>query len=191
MKQEKTRNPEFGIVVLGFAAACLSLAFALIMTSKELVAPRISGSEYLAIFTRPAENRPDQAGVSRNAHNLTAGNRKPEINLADDELTVGSIPQTGPAAQNRQSPMVRIPGFPVRNGASSDAIAATLPQNIIPDYRIRGVFGEKALLVGPSGFVMVETGSRIENAGTLKSILRIKGKWRIVTDKGMILDNLD
>jgi hypothetical protein len=95
-----------------------------------------------------------------------------------------------PAVVNNSIPGATPTGF-VPNVAAATAAksrdnALTAETNKIPNWVLREVIDDTAILLGPRGVIGVSTGDLIPGVGRVQSITKKGGRWIVATSKGVI-----
>ena len=101
---------------------------------------------------------------------------------------LSKVPQ--PAVTNNAIPGTT-PTTPAPTGAAAAAAksrddALTAETNKIPNWVLREVIDDTAILQGPRGIIEVSTGDLIPGVGRVQSIAKKGGRWIVATSKGII-----
>lgn len=173
MKNLLTRKRRTGwktdaaLCALGVVCAGLSANFAISKITAP-TAPAIAGMEHLRIFAMPSNGnrRPAKAGEPAPA------NREMEV----DPIITGSVQATANDATA---------SIPSRPATRSIDLAPPQPATL-SSYSLQGVFNGKALVQGPSGYLLVSTGEAIPGVGRIQSIQNRGGIWIVQTPLGAL-----
>jgi len=163
-KRKSTWKTDAALCVMGVLCAVLSVNFAVSKITAP-TAPPIPGAEHLRIFAMPSggrvPSRPSEPSPAR-----------PEMEF--DPVVTGSVrPSTG------ETPTATLGLKTTRSADVAPPQPATLSS-----YSLQGVFNGKALLQGPSGYLLVSAGEAIPGVGRIQSIQTRGGSWIIQTPLG-------
>jgi hypothetical protein len=127
--------------------------------------PSFSGIEFLRIFAMPSTGRP-----VREASTNTTDDR--DI----DMMPTGSIARR--RARGTQDARAQV---------APDGLSAVQRESV-RGYVLRGVYHSKALVQGPTGFLLVEPGADIPGVGRVLSLASHDGRLSLQTEAGVIGD---
>jgi hypothetical protein len=165
MRKRKTAwKTDAALCVMGVLCAVLSVNFAVSKITAS-TAPPIPGAEHLRIFAMPSGGR-----LPTKASDPTPARKEMEF----DPVVTGTVrPSTAEATASA----------PARTAARSAEVAPPQPATL-SSYSLQGVFNGKALLQGPSGYLLVSAGEAIPGVGRIQSIQNRGGSWIIQTPLG-------
>ncbi|SED28937.1 hypothetical protein SAMN05443249_4975 [Beijerinckia sp. 28-YEA-48] len=192
MRKRKTGwKSDAALCVVGVVCAALSLKFAITKIS-DTTAPGLTGIEHFRIFAMPSTGGrlPGKTGEQ------TASGQTPLDQVAGGQTPLGQTPlgQSPLANETAFDPIVTgsirtTAGAPMANAAGRASAARsadsptrqTAPLNA---YALQGVFDGKALLQGPSGYLLVSSGDTIPGIGRVQSIQSQGENWIVRTPVG-------
>lgn len=152
------------VISAGVMMAVASASFATFMVASDHSRPRFNGTEHLMIFAQQGHSstQPLMARVP--------GAPDPSDQGIDYTAT-GAIPggSDEPPEPHYVLPSINAP-----------------EEVVIKDFTLRGVSGNVAMVDGPNGLYRLETGSALPGGGRVLSIEWRKGRFVVVTTRGVI-----
>ena len=151
-------RPETWLGATGLACAGVSACFASYMLTASNRLPTFSGAEHLMIFAQPAAGAQASLALRR-----------------DPDTTALDMNATGTVRRAAQNPDTAV--------STSDSIENA---KILTGYSVHGVFGGRALVLGPQGLATLAIGETMPNGGRVLAIKLRDGVWHVVTTRGTI-----